>query len=220
MEGKALTGLLDRYPWLPYVAPFALFVALTELQLLVPGGPAWIYPLKVVLVAALVVALRRRLVAGGGASVLVATATGLVVLVLWILPEGLYPLFGARPPFDPFATFPRPHAWLWIGVRLLGAALLVPIVEEFFWRGFLIRWLVRSDFRSVPPGTFTWYSFLATSVLFAVEHDRWLAGLMAGVVYNLLYYRTRSLKACMLAHGVTNLGLGVYVVATARWGLW
>lgn len=211
---------MDRHPWLPYVAPFALFVALTELQLHVPGGPAWVYPAKTVLVAACVVALRRWLVAEGGAFAVTATATGVVVLVLWILPEGFYPLVGARSPFDPFQAFPRGQAYLWIGVRLFGAAVLVPIVEELFWRGFLIRWLVRTDFRAVSMGTFTWYSFLATSVLFAVEHDRWLAGLMAGVVYNLLYYRTRSLRACILAHGVTNLGLGVYVLATAKWGLW
>jgi hypothetical protein len=173
-----------------------------------------------VLTAACLVALHRWLVPEGRAFALAATAAGIVVLVLWILPEGLYPLLGARAPFDPFRALPRGQAFVWIGVRLLGAAVVVPFVEEFFWRGFLIRWLVRSDFRTVPLGTFTWYSFLATVLLFAVEHDRWLAGLIAGVVYNLLYYRTRSLKACILAHGVTNLGLGVYVLATARWGLW
>ena len=215
-----MTGLVDRYPWLPYVAPFGLFVAATELQLHVAAGPTWIYPAKVALVAAALIALRRWLVPEGGAFTLAAVGTGIVVLVLWILPEGLYPLLGARAPFDPFRALARGHAYLWIGIRLFGAAVIVPIAEEFFWRGFLIRWIVKSDFRSVKLGTFTWYSFLATSILFAVEHDRWLAGLMAGVAYNLLYYRTRSLKACIVSHAVTNLGLGVYVISTARWGLW
>jgi CAAX prenyl protease-like protein len=53
-----------------------------------------------------------------------------------------------------------------------------------------------------------------------VEHDRWLAGLIAGVAYNALYYRTRSLKACILAHGVTNLGLGIYVLTANQWRFW
>jgi len=215
-----LTGLVNRHPWIPYVIPFVLFVVLTEVQRLVPGGAVWIYPTKAVLVVLALVALRRWLVPEGGASLPAAVGTGLVVLVLWILPEGLYPRLGAVAPFDPFQALPRGQAYLWIAVRLIGAAVIVPIVEEFFWRGFLIRWLVRADFRGVALGTFTWYSFLATSVLFAVEHDRWLVGLMAGVAYNLLYYRTRSLKACIVSHAVTNLGLGVYVLATAQWRFW
>ncbi len=214
------TDLLERRPWLPYVAPFALFIALAELQRHAPGGAAWLYPARVVLVAALLLLLRRRLVPEGGWSAAAAIGTGLVVLVLWILPEGRYPLIGAHEPFDPLGALPLGQAYVWIAVRLVGAVAVVPIVEEFFWRGFLIRWLVRPDFRAVPLGTFTWYSFLATSVLFAIEHDRWLPGLIAGVAYNLLCYRTRSLRACILSHAATNLGLGVYVLSTGRWGLW
>src|SRR5438094_8129287 len=74
--------------------------------------------------------------------------------------------------------------------------------------------------RGGAPGTFTWISFLITSGLFAAEHAQWLVGLMAGIAYNLLWYRTRSLKACILAHGVTNLGLAVWVLATGQWNFW
>ena len=145
---------------------------------------------------------------------------GLLVLVLWILPEGLYPLLGQTTIFDPYQHFSRSLAIVWIGVRLAGAAIRRPDAEEFFWRGFLIRWLVRSDFQTVAPGTFTWTSFLITSALFAAEHVQWLAGLMAGIAYNLLWYRTRSLKAGILFHGVTNFGLGVWVLATGQWNFW
>ena len=139
--------------------------------------------------------------------------------MLWILPEGLYPLLGETTIFDPYLHLSPTQAIVWIGFRLAGAVLVVPIAEEFFWCGFLIPWLVRSDFQT-PPGTFTWISFLITSSLFAAEHAEWLVGLMAGIAYNLLWYRTRSLKACILAHGVTNLGLGVWVLATAQWSFW
>ena len=140
--------------------------------------------------------------------------------MLWILPEGLYPLLGETTIFDPYLHLSPTQAIVWIGFRLAGAVLVVPIAEEFFWCGFLIPWLVRSDFQTVAPGTFTWISFLITSSLFAAEHAEWLVGLMAGIAYNLLWYRTRSLKACILAHGVTNLGLGVWVLATAQWSFW
>jgi CAAX prenyl protease-like protein len=215
-----LADLVDRYPWLPFVAPFALFVGFTGVQPLVPGGVAWLYPLKTVLTGALIVALARWLRAPEAPFALAAVGVGLAILAVWVLSDGLYPLLDARPAFDPYRELTRSQAYAWIAFRLIGAAVVVPIVEEFFWRGFLIRWLVQPDFRSVRMGTFTWYSFLATSVLFAVEHDRWLAGLIAGVAFNLLYYRTRSLKACILAHGVTNLGLGIYVLAASQWRFW
>ena len=215
-----MKAIIEPHPWLPYVAPFALFVGLTGMQPYVPGGVAWIYPAKMVLTGLLILAVRRWLVPSGDWAAVTAAVTGLIVLVLWILPEGLYPLLGQTTIFDPYQHFSRPDAIVWIGFRFVGAVLVVPIAEEFFWRGFLIRWLVRSDFQTVAPGTFTWISFLITSGLFAAEHAQWLVGLMAGIAYNLLWYRTRSLKACILAHGVTNLGLGVWVLATGQWNFW
>ena len=220
MPKSPLADLVDRHPWLPFVAPFALFIAITEVQRWVPGGVAWMYPLKTVLTAAVIALLARWLKAPGAAFASAAAGVGIAVLVVWVLSDGLYPLIGTSAAFDPFQAFPRAQAYAWIGVRLAGATVIVPIAEEFFWRGFLIRWLVNPDFRSVRLGAFTWYSFVATSVLFAVEHDRWLAGLLAGVAYNLLYYRTRSLKACIVAHGITNLGLGIYVLASSQWRFW
>src|SRR4030095_10206490 len=103
---------------------------------------------------------RRWLIPGGDWSVPTAVVTGLLVLVLWILPEGLYPLLGNKTIFHTYHHYSGPEAIVWIGFRLTGAALVVPIAEEFFWRGFLIRWLVRSDFQTVAPGTFTRISFL------------------------------------------------------------
>lgn len=217
---NTLADLVDRYPWLPFVAPFALFVTFTSTQPLVPGSVVWVYPLKTVLTGAVILALARWLEAPGEPFLIAAICVGAAVLAVWVLSDGLYPLIGASPVFDPHRELPPSQAYAWIGFRLVGAAVVVPIVEEYFWRGFLIRWLVRPDFRSVRMGTFTWYSFLATSVLFAVEHDRWLAGLIAGVAYNALYYRTRSLKSCILAHGITNLGLGIYVLTGSHWRFW
>ncbi len=213
-------ALLAKHTWLPYAAPFARFAGLTGLQGLVPDGVAWVYPAKTVLTVLLIVALRPWLVAEGSWRLVAASALGLVVLVLWVLPEGHYPLLEQPKPFDPFEHYSRSTAFVWIGFRILGTALVVPIAEEYFWRGFLIRWLVKADFRSVPLGTFTWFSFLGTSLLFAVEHIQWLPGLAAGVLYNLLWYRTKSLKACIWAHGVTNLGLAIWVLTTGQWVFW
>ena len=110
--------------------------------------------------------------------------------------------------------------YAWIGFRILGAGVVVAVMEELFWRGWILRWIVHPDWQEVPMGTFTWTSFLATTALFALEHHQWLVGLMAGAAYNLLLYRTKSLYACMVAHGVTNVALALYVLTTGEWGFW
>jgi CAAX prenyl protease-like protein len=107
-----------------------------------------------------------------------------------------------------------------IGARLAGAVLLVPVMEELFWRSFLIRYLIETDFSKVPIGQFTWASCIITVVLFGLEHNLILAGIMAGLAYNLLLYFTRSIFHCTLSHAVTNLLLGLYVLQTGNWHFW
>jgi CAAX prenyl protease-like protein len=96
----------------------------------------------------------------------------------------------------------------------------VPVMEELFWRSFLIRYVIASDFEKVPIGKFTWSSFLITSILFGSEHHFFLAGVMAGVAYNLLLNCTRSIALCIFSHAVTNLALGIYVLASNKWYFW
>ena len=99
---------------------------------------------------------------------------------------------------------------------------MVPFVEEIFWRGFLLRYLIREDFESVPFGTFSWRSFALVTVFFALEHQPadYPAALLTGALYNWIAIRTRSLSSCILAHAITNLLLGVYIMATRQWGFW
>ena len=110
---------------------------------------------------------------------------------------------------------------LFIIVRVIESAILVPILEELFWRGWLMRWTIRPDFESVPLGQYTPFSFWAVAVLFASEHGPyWEVGLAAGVAYNWWIVRTRSLADCMLAHAVTNALLAGYVLLFGQWQYW
>jgi CAAX prenyl protease-like protein len=111
---------------------------------------------------------------------------------------------------------------LWfIVLRTASCALLVPVIEELFWRGWMTRWLVKPDFRSVPLGTFTLPSFLIVTVLFASEHGPfWDVGLLAGAIYNWWLWRTRNVADCIVAHAVTNACLSAYVLASGRWEYW
>ena len=180
----------------------------------------WLYPLKTVAVASVLLLVVRWFPKLNVGSTWLAATVGIVVFVMWVLPEGAYPLLTAPSSVDPFEELLVPWVYLWIAFRVLGASVVVPIMEELFWRGFLLRWLINGDFQKVAIGTFTWPSFLITSALFASEHNRWLVGLVAGIAHNLLLYRTKSLYACMLAHGITNLALTVFVLVTGQWSFW
>jgi CAAX prenyl protease-like protein len=207
-------------PSAAYVLPFAAFIAITELARQMPGSTLISYPLKTLLTVGLLWRYRRHYTELAWHWSWLAVATGAVVFALWI-PLSQEPLvFGA--PVLTVSPYQLAGRWAipWITVRLLGSTFVVPVMEELFWRSFMARYLLDAEFKRVPLGTFTTYSLLISCALFGVEHTQWVAGIMAGLVYSWLLHRTRSLGACVLAHGVTNFLLGVYVLATGSWWFW
>lgn len=104
--------------------------------------------------------------------------------------------------------------------RLAGFALVVPVMEELFWRSLVLRWIERRDFQVLAPSEVGWRAFAITTALFAVEHERWLAGAAAGAAYNWLYMRSGNLWVPVVAHAVTNGILGLWVLHTGRWEFW
>jgi CAAX prenyl protease-like protein len=105
--------------------------------------------------------------------------------------------------------------------RTLRAVTIVPIVEELFWRGWLMRWLIQPDFQRVRLGTYAPVAFWVTAILFASEHGPyWDVGLATGIIYNLWMLRTRSIADCILMHAVTNAALSSYVIAGSQWQYW
>src|SRR6185312_2663028 len=90
-------------------------------------------------------------------------------------------------------------------LRGLRASLIVPIVEELFWRAWLMRWLIRGDFAEVKLGTYSAQAFFIVAALFGVEHGPyWDVGFATGILYNWWMVRTKSLGDLILAHGITN----------------
>jgi CAAX prenyl protease-like protein len=111
--------------------------------------------------------------------------------------------------------------WPVLTLRMVRAVVIVPIIEELFWRAWMMRWIIEQDFRSVPMGTYTLQSFWIVAVLFASEHGPyWDVGLIAGVVYNWWLVRTKNLGDTILAHALTNFLLGAYVIGTGKWEYW
>ena len=212
--------------WVPYVVPFIIFLTLTEAARYFSAHAHLLYIVKTITVGGLLWFWRRSYASdfrfkssmGGYLS---AVIMGLFVLAIWILPDKIFPQYGTDEVFNPFSfNIPQFAAYALIAVRLIGSAIVVPVMEELFWRSFLLRYLVNPDFKKVSLGTFSWFSFVAVVILFGVEHHRVLQGMIAGVIYTALVIRQKSLRGCIIAHGVTNLGLGVYVIATQQWSFW
>lgn len=132
-----------------------------------------------------------------------------------VLPWGRLPDVVSPPPYAPETC-----GWPLAVVRLLGSAFVISFIEEFFWRGFIGRWIAARDFRSVDLGVFVRNAFFITALLFGLEHDRWLVGIVAGLAYGALVLKTRDLWAAGIAHALTNFLLGLYVLSSGAYGFW
>lgn len=145
---------------------------------------------------------------------------GIAVFWAWIHLDLPWARIGNPQPFSPDAVDSETTRAALLAIRLAGAAVLVPLAEELFWRSFLIRYLQGGDFRQVDPKKPHLVSFVAVTVLFGFEHNLVLAGMMAGAAYNIVLYRTGSVMQCVLSHAVTNAVLGVWVMMTGAWAFW
>jgi len=218
-----------------FIAPFITFVVLLGLgqviQSLFEGGRSfllvspqyWIYPLQTLVCGALLVRYWRHYqfkpITKPGFTIL----AGIVALVIWVAPQVF---FSSTPRADGFnPTLFQENYPLFIVVvflRFLRSVVVVSLLEEIFWRGFLLRDLISQDFTKVAVGAFSWLSFGVVTAGFCLEHSfaDWPAAALTGALYNLVAYRTRSLSSCVLAHAVTNLILGLYIMKTKQWGFW
>lgn len=216
--------------WAPYVIPFAAFMVLLGVGPMLPLSPRAEAGVRVTLLTAVIFLMARPALDFRVTRPLATVAVGAAVFALWIAPDLLIPGYREHPIFQNGITGEVKSSLsaearadsVVLALRFARAALIVPVVEELFWRGWLPRWLDRMDnFEAVPLGQYTRWSFWGTSVLFALEHGPfWDVGLMAGIVYNWWLSRTRSLGDLMLCHAVTNACLSVFVLAAGRWEYW
>ena len=214
------------------IVPFAAFMILLVVRGEVPADgswgidPRWIYGITVLVVGALLAYFWRdygELVAQTRPSVsetALGVGVGMLVFVLWIQLDAPWMTIGSPSasflPLDPQGQL----IWPLVAVRWIGAALIVPVMEELFWRSFLMRWVQSSQFESVVPQRIGLKAIVLSTFVFTLAHTLWLAAIIAGLAYAWLYVRTGKLWVPVIAHAVTNGALGVWVVMTGKWAFW
>ncbi|EHP86968.1 CAAX prenyl protease-related protein [Geobacter metallireducens RCH3] len=223
---------------LAHILPFAVFMSFIAIEGLLPWldkdgvialqpeSPLYLYPLKTMVVGSLLLYFRKhyheisikQIVRPSIA--ISAILAGIIVFMLWIQMDWLLPFQKPAPGYNPNLIPNDIHRIVLIAFRLAGASIVVPVMEEIFWRSYIARMIINQDFESVPVGTFSWASFLGTVLLFGLEHQFIIAGLMAGAIYHALLCRTKSIAACITAHSVTNLLLGIFVLKSGAWRFW
>lgn len=179
---------------------------------------------------AAILAVSRPALRGGPSRPLLSVLLGLAVFAVWVGPDVLAPgwhhfiLFDNPVTGHPAGSTPpaSKNDPVFLFFRIAVSVVAVPVLEELFWRGWLMRWLIDpNDFTRVAPGAWAPSAFWLVAVLFASEHGSfWDVGLATGIVYNWWMIRTRSLWDCILMHAATNAALAAYVVAGGHWQYW
>ena len=228
------------WPEIPRVLPFVLFLGLGSLQgKLFPGSEYWLYAAKTALVGGMLWSLRGYLPEMKWAFSIEALVVGIAIAVLWIGLDGWVPSLGelwargtslvtgraveASPPdvpWNPLAFFAASPAlaWAFVIVRVIGRSLVVPPLEEVFYRSFFYRSLVGAKFNQIPLGVWHPMAFVVTSVVFGLAHPgQWFQAIVCGAAFQWLVVRKQRLGDAILAHATTNLIISAYAIATNQW---
>ena len=214
------------------VLPFILFLILTTCQgRFGLASHFWFYALKTLIGIGLIAWMWSQVKEMRWRMSWEACCVGVASFLLWIGLDGVIPRLGALlgdaaeekawqwNPFEFFTDHPA-LAWTFVGIRILGSTLIVPPLEEVFYRSAVYRYWVAPNIESVPLNRFHFKAFFATSILFGVVHQEWLAGIFCGAAFQWLVLRKGHLGDAMTAHAITNALLGLYVVWTDSWQFW
>jgi uncharacterized protein len=210
--------------------PFFVFMAFLALRGYLPADVGldarWIYGAQTVVVAGLLAYHWRgygelaRQNLPEAREIGWAVVVGIAVFAIWIQLDAPWMQLGsATASFVPLDANGQP-IWTLIVLRLIGAALVVPVMEELFWRSFLMRWVQHPGFERVDPQTVGMKAIVVSTFVFTLAHTLWLAAVVAGLAYAWLYRRSGRLWTAVIAHAVTNGLLGIWVIATGRWEFW
>ncbi len=204
------------------VAPFLVFLALTYGQgKFGAASTYWFYFAKTIVGAWLVWKMRPLVSEMRWAFSWEAIMVGVGIFAVWVGLDRYYPhLMKGGATGNPNEQFGDALAWFFIAVHILGMTLVVPPLEEVFYRSFLYRYIANQDFLSMPLNKFLPLPFFTTAIVFGFSHNEWLAGILCGAAFQWLVIRKNRLGDTMTAHAITNFLLGAWIVWKHAWNFW
>lgn len=189
-----------------FILPFAVFMFSALLATALTASPALFYPARVVLmtlVLALFWQIYKRL---PWRMDPVALGAGALIGLAWVLI-----------PVEP-ATGPAPYGTLtglaligWFVLRGFGTMILVPVIEEVFFRGYLEQklrlglgrgWIVTAA--------------VATAILFAALHGRWAEAFAASLIFSWVAHRHGRVTDAIVSHMAANAVVFAVAVITGN----
>lgn len=198
-----------------------------------PGDRTWypaIYALTVIVTTIVVLIVGRGYFKAPFNFSWLSVAVGAVGIVVWIVPWwldvhylGWFAKLDARAAFNPFEEMKDHPDWMrqFLAIRFFGLVLLVPLIEEFFLRGFLMRYIDDPDWDQIPLATLGKWTLLGIMIYAGMSHPSELPSALAWFgLMTWLYIHTKSIWNCVIAHAITNLLLALYVIYTGTWALW
>jgi membrane protease YdiL (CAAX protease family) len=219
----------------PYVAPILVYVGTGS----IPDTwlePSYNYALRLVATAAVLVFFWRRYAplcgpGSAGASIGIGVAAGLAGAALWVVVKApFYP--GGGEPWDTAAFV----------LRIIASGTVVAIFEEILFRGYVLRLAVqweharragaeepfaeafgRGNIADVEPGAWTPLAVAIATLAFTAGHafpGEYPAAIVYGLLMAGLWIWRKDLLTCVIAHGVSNVAVGLYGAQTGHWAAW
>jgi len=215
----------------PFLLPLIALITAGLFVQIFQASFDWLYPIPIFCSALIIFYYRSSFVSIIERSCFTAFLIGLFVFLIWIF---LIPVDPTKSKhfFDEIERASLGNGILWLACRVMGAVLIVPIAEELAFRGLALpklqAWL--NDFftrfflnilsaRSICFISLS-LSLALTSILFGVLHSGILAGSLAGLGFGMAYLYRRKLIDAIVAHGVTNALLALYIIYFGYWSYW
>jgi CAAX prenyl protease-like protein len=209
-------AVLVLNPTAVFLMPLLAILAAGMLSRALSGRFEWFYPLRLVACVAVIVIYRHRLAALDWRWSWRGPLLGIGVFLIWFIAVHFLAPDAGMP--EALAAASPPLRWGWIGCRVAGTVLTVPLAEELAYRGFLMRRLQSRDFDSLPYDRVGWFAVAVSSLLFGAAHGAlWLPGSIAGFAYGWIVKRHGRLGEAVIAHLMTNLLVAVVALGSGNW---
>lgn len=234
--GKMPDENLDNKQLLsPYIAPYCAYVLLASIPPSVLSRE-WNYLLRIIVTPSLLVWGWKYYAPIKGPlspmiSIFAGVAVGLAGTALWVAL------------LRPFAQGDGGAPWSGtaFGLRFVAAGFVTPVFEELLMRGYVfglaLQWdqerkseaddplenaLERRSIHEIPAGSWSLVAVAASTIAFTLGHStqEWVAAVAYGLLMSALLILRKDILSCIIAHGVTNIALALYIKAAGAWELW